>query len=133
MLECRRQLQSVLCDIEDDASPAGQLLWLQDREGHGNILLADAEDTADADYGGCILAIWPLQEPFDRAEGLTWPIVNSLVGVVAVTSRHPVAGRLGEKANWRGDAWRIGGADRLAARSSRYQRSPASASNGKTQ
>jgi hypothetical protein len=28
-LECGRQLQSVLCDIEDDSSPAGQLLCLQ--------------------------------------------------------------------------------------------------------
>ena len=75
-LERRRQLQSVLCGIEDDASPAALLLCLQSCKGYGNILLADAEDAADADYGGCNLTVWPLQEPFDRADALTRPVVN---------------------------------------------------------
>ena len=106
VLECRRQLQRVLCDIEDDASPCRQLLCLQSRKGYGNILFADPEDAADADHGGCNLTVWPLQELFDRAEALTGPIVNRLVDIVAVTRRDPVVGRFGEKANGRGEAWR---------------------------
>src|SRR5215475_8321563 len=115
LLERRCQLQPILCDIEDDASPAGLLLCLQSRKGHGNVLLADTEDTADIDNGRCNLPVRPLQEPFDRAEALTRPAVDSLIGVVTITRRDPIVGRLGEKADWRDDVRRVSGADRPTA------------------
>src|SRR5262245_19538169 len=79
--EARCRLQRLFLRIDDDAAAGVALLQLQRGQGDGDVLVADAEKTADIDDHRGHPPIRPDEHVLDRAELLTGAIVDVAVDV----------------------------------------------------